>query len=121
MKRTGFPRVISAKVPSGRVFASAWLPVQLVAEVFGPPDVPEVFGPADALGTVATWSFADESRKVRYAIVGRAGAGFKFTKSIEMDFVAPPKLGRSFFYWATDRLNLTHNGELPPAFLMAAR
>lgn len=110
--KTNFPRIVWADAPHAPVFASAGLSVQLVTEVFGPPDV---------RGTVATWSFADESRKVRYAIIARAGAGFKYTKSIEMDFVAPPKLGRSFFYWATDRLNLTHNGELPPAFLMAAR
>lgn len=108
--KPAFPRIVSAKAPSGRVFASAYFPVQLVCEVFGP---------ADVHGTVARWSFADDSRTIRYAIIARAGDGFKVTKPTEMEFVAPAKHGEAFFEWATERLNLTHNGDLPPAFLVA--
>ena len=109
MEQTVFPRVVSAKAPSGRVFASAYFPVQLVCEVFGP---------ADVCGTVARWSFADKSRKVRYAIVARTGEDFNAAKLMPMQFIGPRKLGASFFEWATERLNLTHNGEIPPAFMM---
>jgi hypothetical protein len=108
--KPAFPRVVWAKAPHAPVFATAHLSVQLVAETFGPPDV---------RGTVATWSFADESRMVRCAIVARVSNNYKSTKPMQMDFIGPAKTGRPFFDWATAKINLTANGQLPPAFLVA--
>jgi hypothetical protein len=105
-----FPRVVWATAPDAPLFASAHLSISAVAEVYGPPDV---------RGRVARWAFADGTGKICCAIVARAGDNFRSDEPLRMDFVTPARLGRPFFDWATERINLTENGDLAPAFLVA--
>lgn len=110
--KTSFPRVVLCRecwegTPDAPVFASAHLSVRAVVETFGPPD---------RYRQTERWAFVDRNGNASLAIIAHAGNA-KPDKHVWMDFVG----NRRFFDWATERINLTHNGDLPPAFLMAAR
>jgi hypothetical protein len=52
-------------------------------------------------------------------MVARAADNSKPHKPLQIDFIAPARLGRKFFQWTTGRINRTENGDLAPAFLVA--
>lgn len=108
--KTSFPRVVLcqecwAGTPDAPAFASAYLSVQSVTEVFGP---------ADRYRKTERWAFVDREGNASLAIIAHA-SNAKPNKSVRMDFVGD----RAFFDWATERINLTANGVLAPAFLMS--
>jgi hypothetical protein len=105
MKQPAFARVLGVNVPDGPVFGESFFSVELVGEVFAPPEVRE---------GKAFWNFADRNGKTTCAIVAK---DFGTNKEVEMKFIAPAGNGREFFDWATEKLNLTENGQLAPAFL----
>lgn len=99
-----FCRILCVELPKGPVFAQAVFPMPLVWQVFGPPE-----RKGDGL---LVWNFTDERGRVAFAIycneTASASAG-------EFNFVSPVG-DDTFFEWATEILNLTHNGDLPVAF-----
>lgn len=112
--KTTFSRVVLcrkcwANTPDGPVFATAYFSLSEVGEVFGPPD---------GNRRIAEWAFVDRAGNVSCSIIAHTG-NMKPAAPVQMDFVAPAKIGRAFFDWATEKINLTQNGELPPAFLVA--
>ncbi|MGH9735981.1 MAG: hypothetical protein ACRD8A_15480 [Candidatus Acidiferrales bacterium] len=110
-RRVSFPRVVLchkcwSNAPEAPVFASAHLAVQAVTEAFGP---------ADRYRQTERWAFVDYNGNATLAIVAHAGNA-KPGKAVRMDFVGD----RAFFDWATERINATANGDVAPAFLLAA-
>lgn len=112
MKQISFPRVVLcdecwSATRDYPVFASAQLSIRHVGEAFGPGDIQ---------GHTERWAFVDPTGEVSCSIVARhASAG----KSQSIAFAAPSRFGRTFFEWATDRISMTANGDLPSAFLLA--
>lgn len=108
MDNPSFSRVLGERIPNGPIFAQAVFPLSLVGEVFGPPEA--------ANGCLA-WNFADGRGRLSCSIYCDETQP---AVAAELRFVSP--IGdESFFEWATERLNLTHNGELPPAFMLRRR
>lgn len=110
-----FPRVILChscrdKAPDGPVFASAQLSIEAVSETFGPPD--------RYRGT-ERWVFVDADGNISCAMIARTANSSKPHRLLQIDFIAPAKLGMKFFQWTTGRINRTENGDLAPAFLVA--
>lgn len=103
-----FARVLGLRIPNGPTFAQAVFPLALVAEAFGPPE--------RANGFLA-WNFADGRGRACCSIYCEETQP---SAAAELRFVSPVG-DDAFFEWATERLNLTHNGELPPAFLNVHR
>lgn len=108
MNTPRFARVLGEKIPAGPVYAQAAFPLGLVSQTFGPPE--------RASGVLA-WNFADNRGRIVCSIYCEETQP---AVAAEMRFVAPIGDG-AFFEWATEKLNLTHNGDLPPAFVLTHR
>lgn len=111
--RVSFPRVVLcdecwAARRRFPVVASAQLSIRQIGEVFGPGDVD---------GRIARWGFVDRSGNVSCSIIARATGN---DRTQRVDFLAPARMGRMFFEWATERISATTQGDIPPAFLLAA-